>query len=256
MSSNDLPMSTVAAWSLAAALCSCAIDDRSVEVRPADCASPPAGGIVSDFPTARLGRCPATTCPGAFENSPTVTLGKDGVEGLVFPYHPDDTVVLALGLTGDLGSVRDPASALRVVASYDALARVAPTLVGGFAIQFSGCLDASAYAAVQFRIDGTLAACPLRFATRGAGTGAPGTICPLAECSADPSVAVAVGLTTVPLSVAAGAGARPAPAPGDAGGVAGGVLFGLQWELGLPSDGGRQCSADFTIDDIRLVAAP
>jgi hypothetical protein len=29
-----------------------------------------------------------------------------------------------------------------------------------------------------------------------------------------------------------------------------------RWELGLPDDGSRRCSADFTIDDLELAAAP
>jgi len=47
-----------------AALCSCGIDARSVEVSPA-CVGAPSDGLVSDFSTARLGRCAGPTCPEA-----------------------------------------------------------------------------------------------------------------------------------------------------------------------------------------------
>jgi hypothetical protein len=248
-------MKRAAALSLAA-LCSCAIDDRRVEVR-ATCTGPPPGGLISDFSTAHLGTCRETPCPLAFAGSTTVSLGTDGVRGLVVPHDRPDSVVLALGLTGDLGSVRDDASALRVVVSYDSLARPAPArVVAGFAIAFLSCLDASGYAAVRFRTDGDLGTCPLRFAVQfgGAGqqssTGAAG--CPLVECDAATSVAVTAGLTTAPLpSVTGGASATGADAA--AGGTA---ISGLRWELGLPSDGSRRCSADFTIDDLELVAGP
>jgi hypothetical protein len=248
-------MRRAAALSLAA-LCSCGIDDRSVEVRPT-CTSPPAGGLISDFSTAHLGTCPASTCPPRFAGSTTVSLGTDGVRGLVFPHDRPDSVVLALGLTGDLGSVRDDASALRVVVSYDSLARPAPvSVVGGFAIAFLSCLDASGYAAVRFRTDGDLGTCPLRFAVQFGGAGQqPSTgaaSCPLVECEAATSVAVTAGLTTAPLRSATN-GPSAAGADAAAGGT---VIEGLRWELGLPIDGSRRCSADFTIDDLELVAAP
>jgi hypothetical protein len=224
-----------------AVLSGCAIDGRSVEVA---CEPPPDAGLISDFSTAKLGNCPAMTCPGPLEGSTTASLGVAGVQGLVFQYQRPESVVLALALTGDLESVSDDTSALRVVMSYDSLGRDTPKLVAGFAIELLECIDTSAYAALSFRVDGELGICPLRFALHPghAGDGM-GMACPLTQCFAATTVTVMAGITTVPL-------------PDPAGGEDAQALAGMQWELGLPSDGSKRCSADFTIDDIRLVPAP
>jgi hypothetical protein len=229
-----------------AALCSCAIDNRNVEgPQPQSCVNPPQGGLLSDFSTARLGRCMPTTCPDPLAYTPTVSLGMTGVPGLVFPYRRPESVVLALGLTGDLGVVSDDASALRVVMSYDSLGQAPPPVVGGFALRFLACVDTSGYAGVSFRTDGALGTCPLRVALQftDGGSATLGTPCALDECFADSSVAVTAGTLTVPI-----------PAPRGAEGPH--ALVGMQWELGVPSDGARTCNANFTIDDISLVAKP
>jgi len=234
------------ALSLAAALCSCAIDDRTVEVSPA-CVSPPADGRISDFPTARLGRCSEITCPGALAYSTTVSLGDGGVKGLAYSYEKPDSVVLALGLTGDLGRVSDDASALRVVVSYDSLARAVPTVVGGFAVELIDCVTTAGYTGIGFRTDGELGGCPLRFAAHiidsGRGSGTSSAPCPLDDCFADTATAVTAGLNEVSFPVPGGD--QPTSA-----------LVGMQWELGLPADGARTCAADFTLDDLRLLPAP
>ena len=53
-------------------------------------------------------------------------------------------------------------------------------------------------------------------------------------------MAVATGITTV---------AFPGPP-----GARANTLAGVQWEFAPPGDGSSTCRADFTIDDIRLVA--
>ena len=226
-----------------AALCSCAIDDRAVEVMPA-CAAAPDGGLISDFSTARLGTCQPGTCPDNLVGSSTVTLGAAGVGGLVFAYESPASVGLELGLTGDLLGASDAASALRVKVAYDSSGRDAPRLVAGIALRLvAGCLDTTGYQGVRFRVAGDLGTCPLRvaapFADRDQGLQGP-PCSPLDQCFAGASVAVATGATTVRLA---------APSAEQ-------VFAGMQWELGVPPDGAKTCAADFTIDDIELVAAP
>lgn len=224
---------------LFAVIGACSVDDRTVTVNRA-CMSPPASGLLSDFSTASLGRCPAPTCPGALEYSQSVALGLTGVPGLVFPYAAPASVTLTLGLTGDLASVHDDASALEVAARYDSTGRAPPALVAGFALRFvdAGCVDVSGYAGVSFRLAGDLGGLPLRVAAQLSGRDPPtaDVPCPLDVCFATTCLTAAPGLTTVVWP--AGAGSR--------------ALAGLQWELGLPADGSRATTADFTIDDLRL----
>jgi len=225
-----------------AALCSCGIDARSVEVSPA-CVGAPSDGLVSDFSTARLGRCAGPTCPEALAGQTTASLGTTGVSGIVFPYERPDSVVLALSLTGDLHSVRDETSALRIVMSYDSLAREVPARAGAFALELAPCLDASGFAGISFRIDGSLGSCPLRLAMllRDRNAATPDATCPLDRCRPGPGVDVGLGSTTMPLPDPIGARAPL-------------ELAGMQWQFVLPADGSRTCAADFTIDDLRLVA--
>jgi hypothetical protein len=221
-----------------AALCSCAIDDRRVAVRPA-CVSPSPSGLLSDFSTARLGSCLPEACPDNLVGSSTVSLGTTGVKGLVFAYEKPASVTLKLGLTGDLLSARDASSALHVTVAYDPSGQDTPPLVAGVALRFLNCVDITGYGGMSFRVEGALGTCPMRVAaTRDEDPQA--APCPLDECFVGVSVPVATGVTTVPLSDHAGES----------------VFAGAQWELGLPTDGSKSCAADFTIDDLQLVAGP
>jgi len=224
-----------------AALCSCGIDARSVEVSPA-CVGAPSDGLVSDFSTARLGRCAAPTCPEALAGQTTASLGTTGVSGIVFPYERPDSVVLALSLTGDLHSIRDETSALRIVMSYDSLAREVPR---------ARRLRARARAVPRrVRLCGASA-----FASTGASGLSPaprqllarpqrrdaGRDLPLDRCRR------ALGSTSA-------WAARPCRCPTRSARGRPLELAGMQCQFALPADGSRTCAADFTIDDLRLVA--
>jgi hypothetical protein len=232
-------MRTTAATLAMAALSACAIDDRSVEIGRV-CGDPPPSGLLSDFSTARAGFCPEQTCPATLKDSPTVSLG-DGLRGLVYPYRRPASVALRLEPTGDLTKVSDDTSALRVVVSYDASGRDPPALVGGFALQLLDCVTTSGFTGVSFRLVGELGTCPLRFTARFAARGDdPTTLpCVLDDCYTATTLAAKIDDNVAPVP----------PAPNDR------VLLGLQWELGLPPDGASTCHADFTIDDVKLVAA-
>lgn len=221
-------MRRAGALALVAALSACAIDDRTVAVQR-QCESAPADGLLSDFSTSRL---------GLGDLGPTVSLGTAGTKGLFFTYRVPRFGTLELGLTGDLASVSDERSALRVVMDAGVLEPAAVAPLGGFAVRFEECVGLAENTAVTFRVDGNLGACPLRVGAQliALDDDVLGEPCPLDECSASTSVAVGTGLTTLPLPR----------------GDAGRVLGGLQWELGLPSGGAATCVADFTLDDLRL----
>ena len=237
-----IPWPAVAALSLAA-LASCAVDARDVTVRPA-CVSPAADGLIADFSTARQSHCPESICPGALAGSSVATLGDGEIRGLVFPYDRPDDTVLALAVTGDLELPSDPASSLRVVVSYDSFLRAPPPRVAGIALRFVGCVDGAGGTGLSFRVDGALGDCPLRVALQltSAPTDSGGAPCPIDQCFASSAVAVSNGITTVPF---------PGPR-----GLESNTVAGLQWELDVPVDGAIRCSADFTIDDLRVAPPP
>ena len=108
----------------------------------------------------------------------------------------------------------------------------------------AACVDTAGYRGVRFSVGGDLGTCPLRvaapFADRSKDPNAP-PCGPNDQCFAGTTVAVAAGATTVRL---------PDPSVERA-------FAGMQWELGPPPDGAKTCTpADFTIDDIQLVAEP
>jgi hypothetical protein len=91
------------------------------------------------------------------------------------------------------------------------------------------CVATTGYTTVRFRTDGELGACPLYLAARfdaGAQRDTTGPPCALDDCFAATRVAVAAGITEIPVPMAVAG--QPVPA-----------LAGMQWELDLPSDGAR-----------------
>jgi hypothetical protein len=228
-------------------LCSCAIDDRSLNVRGA-CVGSPEGGLISDFSAARPGYCPPGICSADLVGSVTLSLGVADVLGLVFPYRSGapDAIVLTLASTTSTTSTGDaaPGQALRAELVSGPPRSDASIALDGFALQFLECVDTSAYSGVRFTTEGNLGPCPLRFAVQfeegDAGTFS--TPCPIDQCFANESVLVTAGTTTLMFPADAGAGRD------QRGGAA---LAGMQWELSVPAGG---CTADFTIDEIRLVS--
>lgn len=231
------------------ALCSCAIDDRRLKIVGA-CVTPPVGGLVSDFSAARQGRCSAQICPTDVD-SLTVSLGVGDLMGLVFPYRSAGLEVITLTPMSTT-SIGDAAvgQALRAAMVSGSPPTTPAIAHDGFALQFldnsrsstlGGCIDTSDYSAVSFTADGNLGNCPLRFAAQfNAGTFS--TPCPLDECVATSTLVVAGGTTTLSLPDSGGLGRQT-------------TLAGMQWEFSVPTDRPGGCTADFTIDDIRLVSA-
>jgi hypothetical protein len=225
------------------ALSSCAIDDRKVKVSGA-CVTPPAGGLISDFSAARRGICPAGICSADLVGKPTVSLGVADVMGLIFPYSSPGPDFVALDVVSTMSS-GDAASgqALRAEVNSRPAQTDASVAPEGFALYLIDCLDVSAYSGVSFTTGGNLGGCPLRFAVQLEG-GDAGTFiapCSIDECHAAGSVPVAAGTTTLTF-----------PDSGNAVGPT--ELAGLQWEVSVPSDHPGGCTADFAVDDIRLVS--
>jgi hypothetical protein len=221
------------------ALASCSVDDRKLQVIGA-CVAPGTGGLVADFSDARPGTCIAGLCSPDLVGSPTVSLGTTRIEGLVVPYRSPglQTIALTLAASQPEGDAA-PGQALRAIVDSRSLPIDASIAHEGLALEFIACLDASAYSGVSFATAGDLGSCGLRFAAAftSADAGTLGIPCPIDECHAASSVAVAPGTTTLTF----------------AGGGNGHVLAGLQWEFTVPDDPPGGCTADFTIDDIRLV---
>ena len=223
----------------------CTIDDRQVAFRT-PCVTPPSDGLLSDFSAGRVRSCPTGYCATDLVGSPSVSLGEGTIYGLVFPYASPGAAPVALGLAVT-GSAADAgtAQALRVATPvYPANTAGTPD---GIALRFGTCVDTVGYMGMSFTTGATAAdvgTCPLRFAPQflaaDAGTA---VVQPLDQSGAAPIVAVTEGTTTLVFEGAVGAGGQST------------ALAGMQWEFTLPG-GTLGCSADFTIDDIRLVRQP
>ena len=224
----------------------CTIDNRQVAFRT-PCVTPPADGLLSDFSAARARSCPTGYCAADLVGSPSVSLGEGGRStGLVFPYASPGVGPVALGLAPS-GTATDAGTAQALRVSTPAYPADGPGTPDGFALRFGACVDTKGFTGMSF-ITGATAAdvgtCPLRFApeflAQDAGTA---VVQPLDQSDAAPVVPVTAGTTTLAFSGAAGIGLEST------------ALAGMQWELTLPG-GALGCSADFTIDDIRLISPP
>ena len=223
------------------ALAGCAIDDRAVEVHPG-CVDTAGSGTISDFSSARLGRCPPEICSEAFYYQQAVALGESDPPGLIVPYLETEGAALSLGLTGDLSKPSDASSALRITLEMDSLGEPISERAG-FALRFADCVDTSSYRELSFRVTGELEHCvELRFAAKWgrANVDARTPPCHLEECFADASFPAASGVTSIPL---------PDPTEQEDGAS----LTTLQWEAATPAEQPSYCNVDFTIDDLRLV---
>jgi hypothetical protein len=222
------------------ALCSCAIDDRDVRLSGA-CVEPPIAGMVSSFSAARDRPCPPGICAADLGFSPAVSFDEADISGIVFAYRSAGLTAIALNLIPTLAtSDSGPGQALRAHLVASGSPNSAPAH-DGFALRFAECVDTSAYSGVSFTTAGDLGGCPMRFAVQfeegDGGTLSP--LCPIDECFAPRSVLVAPGTTTLSF-LEKGVGGPTA-------------LAGVQWEYSVPTDLAVDCTADFTIEEVRLV---
>jgi hypothetical protein len=231
-------------------LCSCGIDERSVDVR--SCVTAPETGVIAAFSTARLGRCSAEICPEAFAGSQIVALGPGDLAGRVVPSEASPNVTLLLGLRGDLSLERDETDALRIALQLDTLAvPEAGTLTAGFALEFTDCVSVAGWTSLSFRAEGKLGDCPLRAALRFADAARDTSA---SECANDPVSGVQTCVTRTTPSVDVLPGITTLTMPGGASNDNQSGLVAVQWEATLTTEPPRRC--DFTLDDISLLRKP
>ncbi len=203
------------------------------------------------------GAPPPTPCVGSAPPSALITDFSDAVDGnpILFGTPPEITggtfSYAAPGLTAPVLSLApgtNGTSALQVAASPGL-----PTDGGGFfgfGLFFNSCVDASAYNAVQFTINGTLGDCTMRFAVSSSQTVNPDAD-PRGSCTETscfpPSAPIGIAGTTVVRF-------SDFTFPGSPNIVDPTSLLGIQWQMDTPP--GVACNASFSIDDIRFVNAP
>ena len=187
-------------------------------------------------------------CVGAVPTSPVIAqfLGEDDFAGVprgnVYTYAD----------SGLIRPVADTSSGALVV-TVDTGVPSTVYAYAGVGLPFSGCVDLSSYAGVQFTISGTLSdGCQMQFAVVDAvHSSSP----PLGACTDDPCYppgrvfalpAVPTTTTILFADLAAGGPALPVIVPS--------VVTALQWQFDLvPGDAGG-CTGQVTIDNVTLVA--
>ena len=204
------------------------------------------------------GAPPPTPCVGSALPSALITEFSDAVVGnpILFGTSPEITggtfSYAAPGLTAPVLSLAPGTNgtpALQVAAS-PGLPTDSGNAFFGFGLFFDSCVDASAYNAVQFTINGTLGDCALRFALTSSQNVDPANdprgTCTEASCF-PPSTPIAIAGTTVVRFF-------DFTFPGSPNIVDPSSLIGIQWQMDTPP--GVACNANFSIDDIRFVNAP
>lgn len=132
----------------------------------------------------------------------------------------------------------------------------------GVGFSFPGCIDASAFAGVQFTISGSLTGCTMQYATNFTedirNDGTPGSTaqgsCPLSTCyspqiSVSPTATAAIVQAPWDMLSFYSPG-YPVASPDDPA-----KLVSVQWQFRLPAtgDGGDDlCAADMTISDLKF----
>jgi Glycoside hydrolase family 44 len=118
----------------------------------------------------------------------------------------------------------------------------------GFGLYFNSCVDASAFAGIEFTITGDLGACSLSlvvgFSEDGSVAYGPLGSCTASTCLFPGSPPLATGTSTVLFSDLAGGAPVPAVNPA--------TLTGVQWQFAAPAGG---CSASFTVDDVKFIGS-
>jgi hypothetical protein len=194
--------------------------------------TPPPTPLITDFSEAVAGD------PILFGTPPNVTGGT-------FSYA-------APGLTPSTLSLVPGANATPAleVAAHPGLPTDPSNAWFGFGLFFDSCVDASAYDAVQFTINGSLGDCSIRFAVSSSENVSPADD-PRGTCTEATCFPPSTPITTTGTMVIRFADFT---FPGSPNVVDPKSFIGIQWQMDTPS--GSACTARFTVDDISFVNAP
>lgn len=194
--------------------------------------TPPASPLITDFADAVAGD------PILFGTSPNLT---GGTFSYAAPVLTASTLSVVAGANGT--------PALQVAASPGPAPDPANTWFG-FGLFFDSCVDASAYNAVSFTVNGSLGDCSIRFAVTSSQnvspTDDPRGACTEASCFPPSTPFMTTGTNVIRFA--------DFTFPGSPNIVDPRSLIGIQWQMDTPV--GLGCTASFTIDDISFVNAP
>ena len=204
------------------------------------------------------GAPPPSPCVGSAPPSALITEFSDAVAGdpIVFGTPPEISggtfSYAAPGLMPPVLAVAPGANAALAVAANPGLPTDAANGYFGFGLFFNSCVDASAYNAVKFTVNGDLGDCSIRFAVTSSQHVSPSDdprgICTETSGCFPPSTPItAAGTSVVPFFGFTFPGSPNLVDPTS--------LVGIQWQMDTPP--GVACHASFTVDDISFVnAAP
>ena len=204
------------------------------------------------------GAPPPMACVGTPPPSPLITDFSDAVAGdpILFGAPPSVSggtfSYAAPGLTASTLSLVPGANgtpALEVVANPGQPTDPANGWFG-FGLAFDSCVDASAYDAVQFTINGSLGDCAIRFAVSSSENVSPADD-PRGTCTEASCFPPSTPITTTGTMVVRFADFT---FPGSPNIVDPKSFVGVQWQMDTPF--GTACTAKFTVDDISFVSAP
>ncbi len=197
---------------------------------PSPCVgSPPPSALITDFSDAVAGD------PILFGTPPQIT---GGTFSYAAPALTPPVLTLATGANGT------PALA---VASNPGQPTDPANGYFGFGLFFDSCVDASAYNAVKFTVNGTLGDCAIRFAVTSSENVSPaddprGTCTETTGCYPPSTQLTTTGTIVVPFFGFTFPGSPNVVDPTS--------LVGIQWQMDTL---GVACHASFTIDDISFV---
>lgn len=200
---------------------------------PSPCVgSPPASALITDFSDAVAGDPILFGTPPQIEGG-TFSYAATGLTPPVLTLATGANGSPALAVASNPGQPNDPANGFF-----------------GFGLFFDSCVDASAYNAVKFTVNGTLGDCAIRFAVTSSENVSPaddprGTCTETTGCFPPSTPITATGTVVVPFFGFTFPGSPNVVDPTS--------LVGIQWQMDAQ---GIACHASFTIDDISFIAAP
>jgi hypothetical protein len=197
--------------------------------------TPPARALITDFADAGVG-----TSGIFFGTEPNIDGGafSFAATGLTAP-----VLSLAPAPAGSTGQ------ALQVVANPGTPTDASNTFLG-FGLGFGMCVDASAYAGIQFTITGDIGNCSLSFSPQFSEDNSFADdpmfgSCTAASCFPPMSGPIGTGTTVVEFANVTGGNPDMTVDPR--------ALTGVQWQMSAPTDGVGTCSANFTVTNITFV---